>query len=744
MKRVEAAESGTGGPIQLPSGHATLKQWRRIALERQLPQPRFPGGLGVPSLVIVLCLTIVGATAVTYFLRPPPRVVPHAVVASQKELVSDIAHRVEVGAQRDSDDVRTVAAEYGSDAKHNAAALVASTAAAQSGYRSVAIWDPATGKTVAAAGEPLPASVLRTAKDTAIGYVAADLHGRLVHVVRLSDGRVLGVSEAVAIRNLTLNPAASQTVMFVLNADTLVYSQGKQVLATDPVKSAVTLAVAAHATHTSVGTSVTIDGHRRVPVVSASPVDGTQYSVVSIIYVQRSGVDASDTAAALGVVLVVLALVGFAWTRLAFVRPLTRLLGDAKAVACGELGGASRASRLREAQRIGAALGDLSPLKSPPHRRTQRWRVGAAAVVTITSLATAVWSVALFAVVRDASTIPTQIVADYQNHADGAANALRDTLDTGLSRLQELAADHTSSDRDGRAVARLLARFVKDNSRFRSAYQLDRDGNVTAEAGASPLRRGAVSGRTAGVVLDGQYATVPLVLAHVPYGSGQLVAEFDVISLRSVLHRVHGDVHVVDRKMRSMLDTGGFIAFHTVRDSTVQTAARAALSTDGSVQAPESSRRVLAASVVGADPGVTAAAGAGAPGTVAASPAAALGWVVVVTRDVSDLGLPTTQSLHVAWLLMVLAITVTVLGWTWQYVVFVRPLQTLATTAERVTNGDHRTPIAPERFDEIGALAICLEVCRQAASDGGDRLAGAVRLRGEGDDYTVVMSKIKA
>jgi nitrate/nitrite-specific signal transduction histidine kinase len=111
---------------------------------------------------------------------------------------------------------------------------------------------------------------------------------------------------------------------------------------------------------------------------------------------------------------------------------------------------------------------------------------------------------------------------------------------------------------------------------------------------------------------------------------------------------------------------------------------------------------------------------------------------------VSDLSLPTTQALHVAWLLMVLAITVAVATWGWQYTVFVRPLKALAAAAERVTGGNHQTPITPERFDEIGALAMCLEVCRQAYRDGSERLAGAARLRGSGKDYTVVMSKIKA
>jgi HAMP domain-containing protein len=216
-----------------------------------------------------------------------------------------------------------------------------------------------------------------------------------------------------------------------------------------------------------------------------------------------------------------------------------------------------------------------------------------------------------------------------------------------------------------------------------------------------------------------------------------------VISLRSVLNRVHGDVHVIDHRMRSMLDTGGFIPFREVHDNGVRAAASAALSPDGTASAPKSTRRVVVASVVG-DGAVPAAAGTGTATAVPKSPAGTLGWVVVVSRDVGDLVLPTTQALHVAWLLMVLAVTVAVVGWGWQYTVFVRPLKALAAAAERVTDGDHQTPITPERFDEIGALAMCLEVCRQTRSEGSERLAGAVRLRGAGQDYTLVMPRIKA
>jgi hypothetical protein len=230
------------------------------------------------------------------------------------------------------------------------------------------------------------------------------------------------------------------------------------------------------------------------------------------------------------------------------------------------------------------------------------------------------------------------------------------------------------------------------------------------------------------------------VLAHVPEGPGQLVAEFDVDALLGVLHRVRGHVRVVDKRMRSILANGGYLAFGAVQDSDMRSAAQAAL-TGGDAPTQSAVRRVVVASTVGHGPVPAGTDPAAAP--AATTPADALGWAVVVTRDVADMELPGTHEVRLAWLLMLLAVTVAVLGWLWQFVVFVRPLRVLAGTAEQVARGEHPAPVTPERFDEIGALAICLEVCRQAQQHGEERLAGAVRLRGTGRDYTVVMPKIK-
>jgi hypothetical protein len=708
---------------------------------------------------MLICLTVIGGCTAAYFLRPPASTVPQAVIDSQRDLVVEIGHRLSVGTRRDQEDTREVAAAYASDPAHDPTKLVAATAAKHSSWRSVAIWDPAAGKVLAAAGEALPPEVLKTitSADTVAGFVGADQRGRFVHVAKLVDGKMLGIAVPVSIRSLRLEPAASQSVLFVLDGKTLIPSQGAPIAANDPVRTLIAGAGGAGVAQSLLGNRVTLKGQSRVPVVSAAPVEGTPFAVASTTYVQPSGAQASVPAGLLGGVLVLLATIGYLSIRYAFVKPLRRLLVDAKRVACGEPGGASRLSRLREAQRVGAALGMLAAWQPAAHRSTGRSRVRATAVLSLAAVAIVLWSVGLFVVVRDASAVPPQMAADYQNHADHVANALRDTFEETLGDLEKLAARSTAVDKDQDAVAtRLLSSFIRDNSRIRSAYLLEPGGRIRSRAGHDPLRLGTWQGTAPGLVLDQEKTSIPLVLAHVPYGSAQLVAEFDAVSLRSLLSRVHGDVHVVDHQMRSVLDTGGFIAFRPMRDSAVRAAAAAVRSPDRAAPAPKSNRRVVVASVIGDAPAggagvagaTTVGSGAAAGGrpAVAAttSPSSALGWVVVVSLDISDMALPTTQALHVAWLLTVLAITVALATWAWHYTIFARPLETLAAAAERLTAGDHNAPITPERFDDIGALAMCLEVCRQAYLDGSERLAGAPRLRTILGEHTVVLPTIEA
>jgi HAMP domain-containing protein len=78
----------------------------------------------------------------------------------------------------------------------------------------------------------------------------------------------------------------------------------------------------------------------------------------------------------------------------------------------------------------------------------------------------------------------------------------------------------------------------------------------------------------------------------------------------------------------------------------------------------------------------------------------------------------------------------------WLYFLVLLPLRALARAAGRLAEGDVDTVIPPARQDEVGAIAVCLDICRQAKVHGNERLAGAVRLRGAGRDQTLVLPRI--
>jgi HAMP domain-containing protein len=75
----------------------------------------------------------------------------------------------------------------------------------------------------------------------------------------------------------------------------------------------------------------------------------------------------------------------------------------------------------------------------------------------------------------------------------------------------------------------------------------------------------------------------------------------------------------------------------------------------------------------------------------------------------------------------------------WLYFLILLPLRALARAADRLAAGDVDTVIPPVRQDEVGAIAVCLDICRQAKAHGNERLAGAVRLRGAARDHTLVL-----
>jgi HAMP domain-containing protein len=705
-----------------------LTKWRRIALEKQLPSARFPAGLAVPSTMALWCLLIVSVGCMTYSALPAKRAVPQAVIQSQRALVSALAHRLTVAASRDADELAVLAARYDKDRAHGAALVTAGRGAT---WRGLAIIEGPKRTPIARSGEPVDVTALPVTpgRSAAIAVPYADGGARVVVGAPLADGRVLVGSTVLGLRALQLDPKSRQSVMYAIGGKTLIHSQGRPLPAGDAALRLIPTAVDGAARHSRavVGKVIPVDGSWRAPMATAAPVGSLGAHVVSVVYVARLGGFMSWTGVAYGGCLFVLALIGFALIRLALVLPTQTALGYAKAVACGEEVTMRRAPPTSEARRIARAVKRIAN-GPPPRATTVRTRgISSASFVAVACLIMLAWAAGAFAVLGSgAQGLPSQVISDEQNLTEDVANAVRDTLDQGLVELTSLATAHATTG--PAAMEAVLAELAERDRRFRSLYLVDRRGHVTSRVGRDPQRSsgGALPAKPA-ILLDRTNSRIPLALAVTQLSAEYvLVGEYDVQHLVSVLKRKSGRLRVIDERQRTILDTEGYRVYQPV-SKTLATAGAGALGQgyEARITRTGGAHRLVSSAAVAGD-----------------QAAAALHWAVVSERAVADFALPRNDSRQVAWLLALLTATVAVAAWSWHLVVLIRPLRRVADAADRLVAGEVSEAIPPSRLDEIGAIAMCLDICRQARVHGPDRLAGAVRLRGGGDDFTHVMEKI--
>ncbi|MDT7789688.1 MAG: hypothetical protein QOF58_8107, partial [Pseudonocardiales bacterium] len=91
-----------------------------------------------------------------------------------------------------------------------------------------------------------------------------------------------------------------------------------------------------------------------------------------------------------------------------------------------------------------------------------------------------------------------------------------------------------------------------------------------------------------------------------------------------------------------------------------------------------------------------------------------LQWAVVVEQPVSQLPLPGNHIRRTAWLAALVSSVVGLVAFGWFLLVLLLPLRRLAASADRLAAGDTTTVIYPQRPDEIGTVARCLELHRQS------------------------------
>ncbi|MGC5020164.1 HAMP domain-containing protein [Micromonospora sp. DT47] len=672
---------------------------------------------------------VLGAAIVLGFAVNGQRGVPPAVVDSQRDNVSKVASSMRLTINHSVEDLdQRIAARSPSTPDPE---LLKQLVGDGTDWNGAAIVETPSRRPLATAGSGVPLELLPPTLPVKDTFPITTPNGpALVRSTALDASRTLLATQPLDIDELRLNPDARQGV-FVITPD------GKSTL-----MQGVSAVPDVHlpVVFRGLAQSGSSEGHpirvtewlNKQLVVSSAPVGETGATVATLIVADETVGTSAIHGFLLGLTLLAVAVPSFLLMRLALFGPVRSLLQRAKDNACGAVPTRRHPLRVAEAHRIARALALTSGDPSSPTTRRGRWRWRWRWRPTVTqglALATVVallWPAAAVAYTLRAPEppIPDQLVRDEESRAEAASNVMGKALNNGLQTVTRIS--QAAEATDPAQMTPMLKQELADKHRFRGLYLMDPSGSVVSSAGREPLRKEPLRGET-GIALDGDTARLPVVYAFRVAANGvAVVGEFDIDYLLEMLREVDGQVRVVDEELRTVFDSEGFRAFQELEGS-ARVAAGEALKggTVGMAKTPEGS------------PTLVAAAGLNKPNTVTP-----LKWSLVVEQDLAGLRLPESDGRR--WTLLVAgAVTgIVLLTQVWQYYVFSRPLRRLADEADRIGDGSVEEPISPHRHDDIGALAMCLEVCRQVRHTGSSRLGGASRLRGTEQDSTVVLPQL--
>jgi hypothetical protein len=710
-------------------------------LTEQLPESGFPSGISTPSItVLVLLLLHAGLCAILLDGRGSGTV-SAAIAEAQEQLVRDAGSAVGASASQGIADLRAVTAVPAATPEELLTRLL------QNGnWRGAAVLDARTRALVASRGEPvsvqsLPATVSSTTVSPVVG---ADGTLRLVVAEALPDAKLLVAARGSRLPDTTTGADLREALLLTTSTGQVIDSRGTPPDKADTdVNRLVALASTAAAAgergnltgRTVAGAKGTVEQPAVVySPVSSSRVDGTLgLAVVSVVRApvtdEGPGGSGLVPALALGGV----ALFGFLLIRLVLVGPMRRLRADALSIAEGRLMTTRvRRSRIREVDRIAAALEHCrSDLGGTPARagRRRRMRVATWLATGLTTAAVLGWSAGVLLTVgsRDV-TVPDMVVTSIRNQTTAATEALRRSLNDGLADLTSVAS-LAGGGRDGAVDLRSsLDELIAGQSRYRSVYLVDQSGRATSVAGRQPLRTAEPLPAEPGLSLRRGDAPVPVVFASTPLPNGQaLVGEFDLDHISRLLGRAPGSVQLVDNGLRTIAATDGFIAFAELsaelRDSAVKSGEGRPVATK---QEGTTGRAVV----------VSAPLRGGASGE--------LGWKVVAEQPVTELALPGSELRRNAMVAALVAAILALLLFGWQYLLLIRPLRRVASAADEIVAGRYKSVIYPQHQDQIGTIASCLEICRQAMTEGVRRLGGARRPSGAATDATELLAVVPA
>jgi HAMP domain-containing protein len=696
--------------------------WRRRALDQQLPAAAFPAGSNAPSLVYLWATMFVAVVAVLGFAIHGERGVPPAVLDSQRDIMGQLATGINTNTNLTFDLLEETVASARGPSPEPDAQLLTKVLGDRTTWTGASIVDATARRTLTAAGTTPPLNLIPAGQPIPPTVAVTMPDGPAIIRSRPLDAtRTLLAFQPLTMRNLRLNPDGRHGV-FVLTADGK-FSLMQGVSAVESSHLPAIFQTLSPTGSRQVRTIAVEEWPDRQLVLASARVGDTGITVASLIIADITGGASVARGFLLGFTLLAVAVPSFLLMRASIVRPLRALLKQAKADACGASIPKQRL-RIAEAYRIARALAVSSGRPLPRKRSRPPAMVGLTAATVLALL----WpAVAVATISRTHPSIPTQLVRDQESRAEATSSSLGNALNGGLQIVARISQGGTSNRTQ---LAATFRREMAETKRFRGLYLVDPTGKVVASNGRRSLRTVEPVPGEYGIQLDESIKRLPLIYAYYLGRDGfAVVGEFDIDYLVRMMRQVDGRARVVDSQLRAVLDSEGYQAFHHLQGAAAQDVAVESLPgrTIGVSKNPDGSPVLIAAASLTTPPSV-----------------AHLEWSVIVERDVAVLGLPTIVERR--WTLVVAGavVGIVLLTMAWQFFIFVQPLRRLAAAADEVSRGSFEMPIPPQRHDDLGAIAMCLEICRQVRHTGSARFGGAVRLRGSEENFTTVLPLVRA
>ena len=710
----------------------TLGDERIRRLQAQLPEAAFPATVRtLPALLLVLFLLVAATTAVLLDDREG-KAVPGAFLDSQRELAGGVARSIGATANQGVRDLRAASLGGSVEVDPMLGALVRDRK-----WRGAAVLAGSPRTLVATRGEPVPVEAIpsATTTDSVTSTVAANGELLLVITTTLPGGRLLAATTAVRLPDAEADAVLAQSFLLTTLAGKVVGATPSLAQDRDTGLAALVAEAGRAAAGGEPGVLLGPVEARIQPTVayarvmpSSSP-DGVDLVVVAVADGPLAG-GAEGSGIVPAAILAVLAVLGFFLVTRVVSRPILTARADLLGLAAGNLETEIREHRTGEVARIVAAarlcrdrlVGDEDRGADRSGRRAITARVTSAAV----ALSIFGWSAGMLVAFRTTDVdIPAAVVASARAQTGKATDALRRSMNDGLADLAAVA----TTTGDDRALRTALEALFANQTRYRSLYVVDRTGTLGEPVGRPPLRHAETPAAATGFRQQNQAGRVPVIFAEVPLPgrSATLIGEFDLDHLRVLLDQVPGHARLVDGDLRTINATDGFVAFEEVRESGLRDAVAQAQrgGVVGEVRPGSDGPSIVASSaVLGGDVG-------------------RLGWSVVTEVPGAELAMPVNETRRHAQLVALLGALVALFGYGWLLFTVLGPLRRVARAADRLVGGDLQSVIYPQRHDEIGTIASCLEICRQAVVQGPDRLGEVRRPRGAATDPTQLMKPVE-